>query len=442
MADMKNYLKNLSTDVFSKLNPNEEMSFFVHSEESQFIRFNQSAVRQNTSVHQHELGGVYQKDQRTIRFGFNLSLDSETDFKNALAELKMCREQLPQIDIHPQFVAMTNHGVSESIKKVERPSDIEVLKIMTEAFNGTDMAGLYCAGPVRQISINSKGQFHFFESDYFFIDYSLYNGPKAAKGFFAVDRWDANALKKNIEATKSKLELLNRPVVNVPKGQYRVYLEPMAVQEILWTLNWGGLSCGALHRGRSLLKRLHQKEVSLSSHFSLSENLGLGYVPTFNSLGEIAPKELSLIEKGHSVNLLVSSSSAKEYNTPTNYASPQEAFRSPEIKPGALHEDDILKKLDTGLYLSNLHYINPSDLQSARLTGMTRYACFWVENGSIKGPIQDLRFDDSIYNLFGAHLLSLTQHQELFVDSSTYIRRALGAAKVPGALIENFNFTL
>lgn len=442
MDNFKAYLQKLSSATFAELIEGEDLDFFIHSEESQFIRFNQSLVRQNTTVHQHEATLRYQKDQRTIKYTVNLRLSFEDDLKNILTELQVCRTQLPLTDIYPQFVPMANNGTSESVKKVERPHDIEMLKIITEAFRGTDMAGLFCSGPVRRISINSKGQFHFFENDFFFLDYSIYNGPKAAKGFFAVEKWSENDLRKSIQQTKNKLNLLNKPVINVPKGQYRVYLEPTAVEEITGIFSWGALSCASMNQGRSGLKKLYQKEISLSPQFTLVENLGLGYVPSFNSLGEIGPRELPVIQNGQAVNLLTSTASSKEYKIASNQAEPYEGFRSPEIKAGQLEESDILKRLDTGLYLSNLHYINWSDLQSARITGMTRYACFWVEKGEIKGPIMDLRFDDSIYNLFGAHLLELTAHQELFVSSATYQKRSLGALKVPGALIEKFNFTL
>ena len=135
-------------------------------------------------MHQHEVVVTYQKDQRKIKFTLNLCLDQSIDTASILKELQICRAQLPLTDIYPQYVAMENHGVSESIKKVERPDDLAMLKTITESFSGTDMAGLYCSGPVRQVSINSKGQFHYFENDFFFLDYSIYNGPKAAKGFF------------------------------------------------------------------------------------------------------------------------------------------------------------------------------------------------------------------------------------------------------------------
>ena len=73
---------------------------------------------------------------------------------------------------------------------------------------------------------------------------------------------------------------------------------------------------------------------------------------------------------------------------------------------------------------------------------MTRFACFWVENSEIVGPIQDLRFDDSLFNLFGDQLLGLTSERETMTSTSTYSRRQSGGLKVPGALLNQFNFTL
>ena len=41
----------------------------------------------------------------------------------------------------------------------------------------------------------------------------------------------------------------------------------------------------------------------------------------------------------------------------------------------------VLRTLDTGLYIGNLWYLNFSDRSACRLTGMTRFASFWVEGG-------------------------------------------------------------
>ena len=78
----------------------------------------------------------------------------------------------------------------------------------------------------------------------------------------------------------------------------------------------------------------------------------------------------------------------------------------------------------------------------ARITGMTRYACFWVENGQIQGPIADLRFDDTFFDLWGEELESVTEFSELEPQTTTYFQRHLGGKKVPGMLIKKMKFTL
>ena len=47
-----------------------------------------------------------------------------------------------------------------------------------------------------------------------------------------------------------------------------------------------------------------------------------------------------------------------------------EYFRSPSMHGGSLHDDDKLKALDTGLFMSNIHYLNWSDNLGGRITGL------------------------------------------------------------------------
>ena len=72
---------------------------------------------------------------------------------------------------------------------------------------------------------------------------------------------------------------------------------------------------------------------------------------------------------------------------------------------GQLNQEDVVKEIEKGLYLSNIHYLNWSDNAGGRITGLTRYACFWVEGGEIVAPIETMRFDDSFYRFFGNKLL-------------------------------------
>jgi predicted Zn-dependent protease len=113
-----------------------------------------------------------------------------------------------------------------------------------------------------------------------------------------------------------------------------------------------------------------------------------------------------------------------------------------DLAPGALAESDVLKALGTGLYISNLWYLNFSDRPAGRITGMTRFATFWVENGSIVAPVTPMRFDDSVYRILGESLVDFTRERELLPDTSTYVERQTGSARLPGALLSALRFTL
>ncbi len=180
----------------------------------------------------------------------------------------------------------------------------------------------------------------------------------------------------------------------------------------------------------------------MSSLFSLSEDFRSGLVPRFNERGEIAQEVLSIIEKGNLANTMVSSRTAKEYKIQSNNASGDEALRAPKWQSAHFPIENVLQKLGTGLFLSNLHYLNWSDNIGGRITGLTRYACFWVEKGEIVGPIETMRFDDTIYNLFGDKLEAVGDNVKIIPEVETYGGRQYGNITCPGMLVKEFELTL
>ena len=112
------------------------------------------------------------------------------------------------------------------------------------------------------------------------------------------------------------------------------------------------------------------------------------------------------------------------------------------MAPGTLPTDAALKELGTGVWIGNVWYLNYSDRSNCRTTGMTRFATFWVENGVIQAPLNVMRFDETLYRMLGENLVALTNECEWILDADTYGGRSTRSARVPGALIEDFTFTL
>src|SRR5690606_1129652 len=139
---------------------------------------------------------------------------------------------------------------------------------------------------------------------------------------------------------------------------------------------------------------------------------------------------------------LVSPRSAMEYGVETNGAASHESPESIDVAAGKLAQEEALSALGTGVYVGNVWYLNWSDRTACRTTGMTRFATFWVEGGEIVAPLNVMRFDESAYRMLGENLVDLTRERELILDADTYFRRKTLSARMPGALVEGFRFTL
>ena len=163
--------------------------------------------------------------------------------------------------------------------------------------------------------------------------------------------------------------------------------------------------------------------------------------PIFNSEGKDSERIVDLISDGKLVQPLVSSVTAKKYGLSSNNADLSETLRSSEILTGEKSETELIEKLSPGLYISDLHYLNWSNRKNASITGMTRYGCYYVDESGNKSPIKDMRFNMSLYDIFGQWLMEVSKEAKVFSNSHTYDSRHLGGAEVPG-IYSKINFTL
>ncbi|MEO1404188.1 MAG: TldD/PmbA family protein [Cyanobacteria bacterium J06635_1] len=427
--------------LLPQLQDAEHLKLSLIAEDSQFTRFNHGKVRQTGSVVKGGLDLTLMANQRSANQSVPFTGEKETDWPALMGALKDLRSELPQLPEDPYLVLPVTEATSREVyngKLLDEPVP-ELMPPLADV----DAAGLYAGGKVIRAYADSAGARHWFETDTFTLDYSLFNEDgKAVKGTYAGRGWATSDYLEKLTASKQLLENMAQPRKAVERGQYRTYLSPDAVAYLASMLSWGGISEASLRRGGSALGPLQRGERPLSSKLSLIEDFSQGQMPRFNAFGELSPLRLPLIQSGQLINTLVSARTAKEYEITSTYAEVGEYLRSPIIAPGNLAEADILTALDTGLYLSNLHYLNWSDRPNGRITGMTRYACFWVENGKIIAPIEDLRFDESLYHFWGKGLIDLTQSVAFVPEVGSYSYRDLGGLTVPGMLVDGFTYTL
>ncbi|CAI8750010.1 putative Zn-dependent protease [Pseudomonas sp. IT-196MI5] len=420
----------------------EQFTLSYAAESSAFVRFNHAKVRQAGQVQQASIGLKLINEGRHADLHITLAGDPQVDAQRLSEGLQQLRETLPLLPADPFLLLNHNGWQSSNVQSHPLPDTEQVVAQITQAAEGLDLVGFYAAGPISRGFASSSGAFGWHQANSFNFDFSLFHeNGQAVKASYAGHDWSSEGFAKRFQQAREQLEFLGRPLRTLAPGQYRAYLAPAALEEIMGMLCWGGFSAQSIASKSSPLQKLYGGDSAFSSLVSLDEKVSGSLSPAFSDEG-YPRSDLALIIDGKAGAQLVGSRSAAEYGLTANGASGGESPSALNMKAGVLPDADILKQLGTGLYISNLWYLNFSDQPAARLTGMTRFATFWVENGEIQAPVSTMRFDDSAFSLLGSQLEALTEERELLLSASTYSQRATASALLPGALVSRLTLTL
>ena len=434
--------KALVNSLRAALQEPEQFTLSYAAESSAFVRFNHAKVRQAGQVQQASIGLKLINEGRHADLNITLAGDPQVDLRRLTEGLQQLRETLPLLPPDPYLLLNHNGWQSNNVQSHPLPDTEQVVAQITQAAEGLDLVGFYAAGPISRGFASSSGAFGWHQANSFNFDFSLFHeNGQAVKASYAGHDWNSEGFARRFQQAREQLEFLGRPLRTLAPGQYRAYLAPAALEEIMGMLCWGGFSAQSIASKSSPLQKLYGGDSAFSPLVSLDEKVSGSLSPAFSDEG-YPRSDLGLIVNGKAGAQLVSSRSAAEYGLTANGASGGESPSALNMKAGALPDADILKQLGTGLYISNLWYLNFSDQPAARLTGMTRFATFWVENGEIQAPVNTMRFDDSAFSLLGSRLEALTEERELLLSASTYSQRATASALLPGALVSRLTLTL
>lgn len=221
-----------------------------------------------------------------------------------------------------------------------------------------------------------------------------------------------------------------REVTEVPPGRYPVILEPAAVAG-LWAWLLGSLDAKSYEKGTSpfadkLGQRIVDERLLLQNQPGHADLFGVGFTQ------EGLPSESSVwVDHGVLKQLSYDRFTAKAHGVkaiPT--------LEAPVLSltgPVSHHVQDLIKRMDYAILVTNFWYIrsvNPTDLM---LTGMTRDGTFLVEKGEIVSAVKNLRFHDSPLRAFR------------LVDAGTSSLEAVttetGKMLAPAMVLPEFNFS-
>jgi predicted Zn-dependent protease len=441
MIEMESYFRELSDTLCAGLAAGEVLLLNYRGESSDFVRLNHNRIRQAGHVMQQVLELDLVRDGRQSGASMPLCGSRDVDLAQARALLERLRAQLPLLpqDPHLNYASDVQDSTCRGENRLPEPG--AAVETLLEAARGLDLVGIWAGGEQSRGFANSLGQFNWHSAHSFNLDWSLYReGDKAVKQNYAGFAWSNDFLIRKFDYDRETLELLGQKPRTLRPGRYRVFLAPAALYELMEMVSWGGFGLKSHRTAQTPLLGMVRDGFTLHRDVNITENHAEGLAPRFTRAGFIKPDCVTLIEAGIYRDCLANNRSAREYGTAVNCAAEQP--ESLEVGGGRLHQDEIYSALDTGLYISNLWYCNFSDRNHCRITGMTRFACLWVEQGRPVAPVNVMRFDESIYHILGDCLEGLTREQEHILDPGSYEWRSATSARLPGALVNDFTLTL
>jgi predicted Zn-dependent protease len=438
---METYFRELSDTLCAGLPTGEVLLLNYQGEDSDFVRLNRNQIRHAGHVRQQALQLDLVANGRETSASVPLSGRLADDLALAQTLLARLRAQLPLLpeDPHLNYATEVHDTTHHGDNRLPAPG--EALEALIGAAHGLDLVGAWASGEMSRGFANSLGQFNWHSACSFNLDWSIYReGDQAVKQNYAGFAWDGDLLARKIATARDTLELLGHKPKRLKPGKYRVFLSPSALYELTGIVSWGGFGLKSHRTAQTPLLSMVREGVRLHRDVTLIENHAAGFTPRFTRAGFIKPDSVALIENGEYRQCLANRRSAREYAVAVNCAIEQP--QSLDIAGGQLSQSEVFAALDTGLYVSNLWYCNFSDRNHCRITGMTRFACLWVEQGRPLAPVNVMRFDESIYHILGDRLEGLTGEHEHILDTGSYEWRSDASARLPGALVNDFTFTL
>lgn len=243
--------------------------------------------------------------------------------------------------------------------------------------------------------INSKGLFAYNQSTDLEFTVTMRTNDGTGSGwvtrdFNDVDKFDAE------EAAKTAIDkaVLSREAKAIEPGKYTVILEPAASADLLRNM-FRSLNARSADEGRSFMSAPEGKnkigEKIVDERVNIYSDPLHPEVPTATWNGEGQPiKKTSWIENGVVKNLAYDRFWAKEKGVePVPF--PSNAI----MAGGDASLEDLIKSTKKGILVTRLWYIRSVDPQTLLYTGLTRDGTFYIENGEIKYPVKNFRFNES-----------------------------------------------
>lgn len=230
---------------------------------------------------------------------------------------------------------------------------------------------------------------------------------------------------------------------SLPAAEYPVVFDPYVTHDLLDMLAMYGMSAQAVQEGRSWMNDRLDQAVMSPVVTIWDDGLDPQGVPLPFDVEGVPRQRLEVVREGvvgapaHN-----SYTAAKEGKSSTGHAEPPEYQRWQTgplplnlfMATGGSSVPEMIASTKRGLYVTRFWYTRLVHPRDCVVTGMTRDGLFWIEDGEIAYPVNNLRFTQSYVQAL-ARVDAVGRESKLLMDEYGF------ATRVPPLQIGAWRFT-
>jgi predicted Zn-dependent protease len=391
-------------------------------------------------------GGIVEKTLTiSSAFGKRMGTASINEFDDATIEKGVRRsEELAKLaPENPEYMPLLGpQEYLESKSYIEATAaisaktraDATALSLQIAENSKLNAAGYYNNSSDFSAMMNSKGLFAFDRSTS--VSFNVTMRTLDGKGSGYASKAYNDVTKLDVEAaTRVAAEKASRSVTAkaIEPGKYTVILEPAAGIVLLENL-LGQLDARSADEGRSFLSKPNGAtklgEKLIDERVTIYSDPQHPELPTSTWNGDGLPQvKTTWIDKGVIKNLFYSRYWAQKKGV--------KPVPNPDawiMEGGTASLEEMIKSTDKGILVTRLWYIRAVDPQTLLFTGLTRDGTFYIENGQIKFPVKNFRFNES-------PVIMLNNLDLLGKAERTVSGESFQSAMVPPMRIRDFTFS-
>lgn len=371
----------------------------LNGSESGNIRYARNTV--STSGHRSNQNLVVQAN-----FGNKMGTATIDEFDDASLQkvVKRAEELAKLAPENPEFMEPLgpqsydeSKTFSESTSKITPEYRAEVAEASINPASSKDVtaAGFFNDSSGFGAMMNSKGLFAYNQSTSSNFTVTMRTNDGTGSGWVTRDFNDVDKFDP-VEASNIAIEkaLMSREAKAIEPGKYTVILEPAASIGLLGRM-FGAFNARTADEGRSFMSKegggTKLGEKIVDERVNVWSDPLHPDVPTstWNGQGQ-ALKKMNWVENGVVKNLAYS-----RYWAQKSGVDPVPFAPNGIMDGGDASLEDLIKDTKKGILVTRLWYIRGVDPQTLLYTGLTRDGTFYIENGKIKHPVKNFRFNES-----------------------------------------------